>query len=472
MSTELDSKLRGPGARFRLFAQSPTLAGFREPETVWVSSPAGSLRPGPADERMQVVDAIDKPPYDQRSAPPWRGPVYPPAEPDAAGHFDHHPVFSRAFNAAHIFGAIRRVLDIWEDYFGTEIRLLSLLEPVGEPLELIPEVKLERNAQTGPGYLETGYVYDADGKVQPLCLNIDVVAHEVGHRIVFAKVGIPFRALTAEFLGFAESASDLVALITAMHFETTIDNVLRTSSGNFYVLNELSRFAELSDNDQIRIASNSKRMRDVVDVATPADQLTQPELHELGEPLTGALFDIFVDFYHRGLVERGAIPADLAEDARRAPTRPLDLDGVQMRFDRAFDEHAPAFRDAVLAARDALGRRLALTWSQLTPDWLTFREVATAFLTADRNLTGWRHQDDIAESFAWREIGEPRPLGPVRSLSTQETLRFLLQRQLCGRSQVDWRQQRRARVHAPRAAPVRPAGSTEDRTTLQYRGMT
>lgn len=466
MSTELDSKLPGTGTRFRLFAQSPTLFGFREPETVWVSSPPGNLRPGPADERMQVIDAIDKPPYDDQSAPPWRGPVQPPVEPDAAGHFDHHPVHSRAFNAAHMFGAIRRVLDIWEGYFGSEIRLMSLLEPVGERLELVPQVELERNAQTGPGYLETGYVRDAEGRVQPLCLNIDVVAHEVGHRIVFAKVGIPFRALTAEFLGFAESASDLVAMITAMHFDTMIDRVLRTSSGNFYVLNELNRFAELSDNDQIRIASNSKRMRDVIDVATPADQLTQPELHELGEPLTGALFDIFVDFYQSELVERGAIPADLAEEAWRAPTRPLDLERVQTRFDRAFEEHGPPFRDAVLAARDALGRRLALTWRQLTPDWLTFREVAIAFLTADRSLTGWRYQDDIAQSFAWREIGQPRPLGPVRSLSTQEARSFLLQRRLCARSQVDWRNQRRARVHASPAAPDRPPGSTEGGATL------
>ncbi|HEX2478355.1 MAG TPA: hypothetical protein VHK45_03690 [Geminicoccaceae bacterium] len=465
MSTELDSKLPGTGTRFRLFAQSPTLPGFREPETVWVSSPPGNLRPGPADERMQVIDAIDKPPYDDHSAPPWRGAVQPPAEPDAAGHFDHHPLYSRAFNAAHMFGAIRRVLDIWEGYSGSEIRLMSLLEPIGERLELIPEVKLERNAQTGPGYLETGYVRDADGRAQPLCLNIDVIAHEVGHRIVFAKVGIPFRALTAEFLGFAESASDLIALITAMHFDTVIDNVLRTSSGNFYVLNELNRFAELSDNDQIRIASNSKRMRDVVDAATPADQLTQPELHELGEPLTGALFDIFVDFYQREIVERGAIPADLAEEAWRAPALSLDQERLQTRFDRAFEENGPAFRAAVRAARDALGRRLALTWDQLAPDWLTFREVAIAFLTADRSLTGWRHQDDIAESFAWREIGPPRPPGPARSLSAQEALRFLLRRRLCARSQVEWRHQRRARLHAAPVAPSRSPGSTEGTAT-------
>ena len=209
------------------------------------------------------------------------------------------------------------------------------------------------------------------------------------------------------------SASDLVALITALHFDQVVDRVLDTSGGNFYVLNELNRFAELSDYDQIRIASNSKRLRDVVDVTTPADQLTQSELHELGEPLTGALFDVLVDIYQGELVDRGAIPADFAAEVAGAPTRPLDYQTVQERFDRAYDSDRAAFRAALLAARDGLGRRLALTWTQLPPDRLTFDQVAVAFLTADRSLTGWRYQDDIVADFAWRGIGHTRPLGPA-----------------------------------------------------------
>jgi hypothetical protein len=449
MSIALDSKLAATGSRFQLYPQSPSLAAYPQPETVWVSSPAGSLQPGPADQRMRVLDAVDKPPYDDVSLPPWRGQLYPPAEPDAGGNFDHHPVGSRAFNAAHMFGAARRVLDIWQDYFEAEINLTSLLEPPGQAIELIPDAQLKRNAQTGPGYVEIGYVEDAEGERQPLCLNIDVVAHEIGHRIVFDKVGIPFNALTAEFRGFAESASDLVALITAMHFDQLIDHVLATSGGNIYVLNELDRFAELSENDQIRIASNSKRMRDVVDVTTPADQLTQPQLHELGEPLTGALFDILIDLYQGELVDRGAIPADFADEVAGAPTRPLNTQSVQERFDRAYDDHRDAFRTALLAARDGLGRRLALTWRRLPADGLTFSQVAVAFLTVDRGLTGWRYQDKIVDDFAWREIGQTRRPGPVVPLSGDAALRSLLRPLLCLRSPAEWRRQRRRRVRAP-----------------------
>jgi hypothetical protein len=448
MSIKLDSQLAATGSRFLLFPQSPSLAAYRQPEIVWVSSPPGSLQPGPCDQRMRVLDAVDKPPYDDASLPPWQGQLYPPPEPDAEGNFDYLPIGSRGFNAAHMFGAVRRVVDIWQDYFEAEINLRSLLEPPDQRIELIPDAQLKRNAQTGPGYVEIGYVEDDRGQRQPLCLNIDVVAHEVGHRIVFDKIGIPFNALTAEFRGFAESASDLVALITAMHFDQLIDHVLSTSGGNIYVLNELDRFAELSENDQIRIASNSKRMRDVVDVATPADQLTQPQLHELGEPLTGALFDVLVDLYQGELVDRGAITADFAEEVAGAPTRPLDIKTVQDRFDRAYDDRPDAFRAALLAARDGLGRRLALTWKQLPADGLTFSQVAVAFLTADRSLTGWRYQSAIVDDFAWREIGQTRALAPPAPVSGEAARRTLLQPLLCFRSRAEWRRERRERVPA------------------------
>lgn len=453
MSVDLDQKLEGIGTRFRLFPQSPTLAAYAQPEIVWVSSPAGSLPPGPQDERMRVIDAIDKRPYDELFGPPWIGSLYSPAEPDAAGHFDHHPIDSRPFAAAHMFGAIRRVLDIWEDYVGGSINPLSMLEAPGQQLELIPLVNLERNAQTGPGFIEVGFVPGPDQQHRSLSLNIDVVAHETGHRIVFDRVGIPFDAtITAEFRGFAESTCDLVALITALHFNTVIDNVLQTSSGNLYVLNELNRFAELADHDQIRIASNSKRMSDVVDVATPWDQLSQPEVHELGEPLTGAMFDIFVEIFHRKLLDSQAIPRDLADYARRAPTRPMNYELIQDRFDRAYDERPQPFRDALLAARDELGQRLALTWARLSEHLLTYRDVAAAFLAADQNLSGERYQQAIADCFAWRGIGGQRPLGlappagpPGRSWLTAQPLR-------CARSQSNWRHERRRRCPCLAAA--------------------
>ena len=81
MSLELDERLRASGTRFKLYPQSPVMEVFAEPETVWVSPPAGSLEPGPADQRMYVVDAIGKRPYEGLGGLPYRGPRHAPVQP-------------------------------------------------------------------------------------------------------------------------------------------------------------------------------------------------------------------------------------------------------------------------------------------------------------------------------------------------------------------------------------------------------
>ena len=119
------------GTRFKLFPQPPFLEQYGDPEIIQVSSPAGSLGPGPSDHRMFVVDPLNK----ERSygihkdatgqqflyLPPWDGDSLTPVFPDKDGHFDYLEPGSREFECAHLFGSVRWVLDIWEVYFGREI---------------------------------------------------------------------------------------------------------------------------------------------------------------------------------------------------------------------------------------------------------------------------------------------------------------------------------------------------------------
>jgi hypothetical protein len=64
---------------------------------------------------MYVANAVEKQfPYRVPDRlPPYTGPEFSPAVPDAAGHFDRIPSESPQFRAAHLYGAARRVLDVW-----------------------------------------------------------------------------------------------------------------------------------------------------------------------------------------------------------------------------------------------------------------------------------------------------------------------------------------------------------------------
>ena len=62
MSMQLDRALSETGTRFKVFAQPKFLESFKDPETIRVSIPAKKVLAGPADDRMFVIDAIDKRP--------------------------------------------------------------------------------------------------------------------------------------------------------------------------------------------------------------------------------------------------------------------------------------------------------------------------------------------------------------------------------------------------------------------------
>ncbi len=402
MSFSLDQFFRPTGTRFRLFAQSPVLGDFQEPEVVHVSSPKGSLGPGPSDERMYALTPIDKKPYGDEDLPPFRGPKAAPASPDPEGHFDHLHPGDPGFEAAHMFGTVRRVLDVWEVYLGGPLHWhFAVTHP---RLEMIPHVAWD-NAHFGWGFMECGEGADDQGEKRPYALNFDVLAHETGHGLVFSLVGMPTpETLTTAYRGFHESASDCVAMLSVLHFDSFIDHVLRVSQGDLYKANELNRIGELSATRQIRSASNALKMADVISLDTPPAKVTGKQAHTLGQPLTGAIFDIIVDLYLDRLVDFGLVGADLASTLRRAAqTDELDTTDDHALID-AYRHEPEGFKSALADARDMVGLRLAATFHRLQADGLTFERVARSFLAVDRTLTGPTNQALIAESFHWRQI--------------------------------------------------------------------
>lgn len=401
MARQLEGERRRTGTKFRLFPQAPFDDPDAELEIVWVSPPAGSIGPGPSDDQIYVIDPVGKSlPYGTSPLPdgspylpPWQGPIHPPVVPNAVGHFDDLEVGTPEFETAHIYGCIRRTLDVWQGYFGRPIQWhfpRDQLEAV-----LLPHFD---NATAGYGFIEVGSAETEEGKTRPFSLNFDVLAHELGHLIIYGEVGLPNLGTSeGEYYGFHESAADLVAMISVLHFDSVVDRLLERSSGNLYTYNRLNRFAELSDDEQTRVASNPVKLS--------AFAAGWTDEHDLSEPLTGAMFDILVDVFHEHLLDRGLVSPDVEDLADQLQQRPEYQDVIQEMFDEAYPRDPDGFKDALLAARDYMGVALAESWKRLSPHFLNYSDVAEVLLDVDREITDGEYHRLIVNNFRWRDIG-------------------------------------------------------------------
>jgi hypothetical protein len=399
------------GTRFRLFPQLPSLEQQGEPETVWVSPPAGSVGAGPSDNEMYVIDPVGKEqPYGYYPGPggitthykpPWNGPTLSPALPDENGHFDNLEFGTPQFEQAHAYGSIRFTLDIWEDYLGHPIDWHFANEY--DQLEILFLRGLD-NAYAGFGSIEIGSYTTKNGDFVPFGLSFDILSHEVGHLINYSLIEIPDDTrLQDEYFGFRESAADLVSMITSLHFETGLIGLLEASHGNLYSYNRLNRFGEVSDLDQIRMASNQKTMFDFTKGWVRE--------HELAQPLTGAFFDIWVDIFHENLLEQGLISPQVEDISDRLEWDPNYSDIIQPMFDEAYAKNPQGFAMALAAARDYMGEALVETWRRLVAPRINYEEILRVFSEVDENINGGRYGRIIEVNKQRRAIGQVE-IGP------------------------------------------------------------
>ena len=378
------------GTRFLIYPQAPYIPGYSNPETVWISTPPDRLQAGPADLRMYVRDPIfEKDPYEFPYLPPFVGDTYAPAEAAFDGHFDHLVPGTRQFVAAHAFASVRRVLDIWESYLGHPITWH--FADTYERLEIIPYLGW-RNAQSGYGFLELGLDRSETGMTSPFALNFDVIAHEVGHAILFSLFGMPEDGSSGgDFGAFHELSADLISLLSFMNFDSGLDRLLRHCDGNLLVLNELNRIAELTGDRQIRLAGNARRMSEVTD-----------EIHDRSRPFTGAIFDTIVDCFHLRLVQQGLADERLLQVGVRGIEEDT-LRSISQFTAAAFRSHPFLFKTALTDARDDVATILSSAWPMLDPNNLEFREAALTLLgEADKRNVTFTYKLD--ENLAWREL--------------------------------------------------------------------
>jgi hypothetical protein len=401
------------GIRFLLFPQRAQ--GYLEPERVEIDLPPGGIRPGPQDGTMYVANAVDKPrPYRLPDRlPPYGGPLHPPAVPGPDGHFDHIAVGTPQFFAAHLYGASRRVLDLWQDLLGRPIVWWHVQE--FPQLELVPWLRWG-NAHSGPGFLETGMLWTHNGVPQELSLNFDVIAHEIGHIILFSILGAPTPGhLTGEFLAFHEAFADHVAAISSLYFRSVATRLLVQTGGNLYALNLVSRLGELSGNEQVRMLDNDVRLSDLRGLRIGPDGTWIDPLglgrrqHAAAAPLSGAFWDCLVELYQDGLVARGAIGPRLDTRGWTRAEVEAALQPLQRATGAALERFEDDFFAALQAARDLTGLLLARCVRRLDPDDLDFATVAARFCEALVELGQAHILPAFVDNFIYRGI-DPRPL--------------------------------------------------------------
>ncbi len=397
------SRVRRPeGTRFLLYPQPPFLEGFERPEVVTVSKPAGTVMAGPSDDRMYTVYPQDKKitygtrvgPRREKFSPPWIGPSFEPAVPDHEGHFDHLQPGTPQFEAAHFYGSARFVLDIWEGYFDRPINW-----HFGDQYERMELIIMPRfnNATMGYGFMEVGGYELDSGEYQPFSLNFDVIGHEVGHSIIYPIVGLPDPDLVHnDYYGFHESAADLVAIISSLHFDSVIDHLLANTRGNLYALNKINRVGELTQHEQIRVAANELTLWDFVGGWN--------DEHDLGQPLTAAIFDTMIDVFHELLKARGLIPEQVENLSDRLEGSPEYEPVMQGIFDELYASYPGDVREALEDARDYIGTYLATTFQKITPQ-LTYADIAEALMEAEQDVTGGVFENVFAFNLHKRGIG-------------------------------------------------------------------
>ena len=104
------------------------------------------------------------------------------------GNFDHYEPHQPGFMAAHVFGCVRFTLDVWERYLGQPIEWHFRDAYDRLEISLLPWWD---NAQYGYGFLEVGSQQDESGHLLPFGLDFDIIAHEVGHAVIYSVLGVP-----------------------------------------------------------------------------------------------------------------------------------------------------------------------------------------------------------------------------------------------------------------------------------------
>jgi hypothetical protein len=200
-------------------------------------------------------------------------------------------------------------------------------------------------------------------------------------------MGVPDqRELTRWFFGLHESFADLNAVVCALHFPSVRRRLLAETGGNLYALNIINRLGKVAPHQQMRLACNETTMADVAGITMDTQGNWHDALgldrncHALADPLTGAVFDCFVEIYQHFLVTRGLVRPEHDPRGRSQGQVRATFGRVRQAHEAGLANFAAEFDAAVADARDAVHGCLIAVARTLSPARMTFDRVAARML--------------------------------------------------------------------------------------------
>jgi hypothetical protein len=329
--TPASTKMAEPTERpLKIYALDP-MSGRTTGNRISILVPNETLAPGPAGERVEVVD------YDGA-----RDCYYQPVDlNDPAilmqGGIEPTEADPR-FHQQMVYAVTMKTLENYDHALG---RTLPLHTRKHQKLRLMPHAFRGPNAFYDRDLHAVLFGYfradrDDPGPNLPgqnvfTCLSHDIIVHEVTHALVNRFRRYFMEPSNPDVLGFHEGFSDIVALFQHFSFPELVRNQIQEKRGDLRKPGCLVEMAR-----QFGYASGMGRsLRAALDV-TPDKQSYQKELeaHKRGAILVAAVFDAFFAVYQRriadlfriaqsgsGIMPRGDLHPDLVNRLAREVTK-------------------------------------------------------------------------------------------------------------------------------------------------------
>ena len=321
-STERALGLRIP---FDVYFQDPLVAATHPKlafDTDFAVPWEPGLTDGPTSARFAVVD------YNADNgalAPPakWRaerlcfvGPS------DETLNRDHASVIQ--FHQVNVWAIVQRALDFFESGFGLGRRIPWAFE--GNRLIIVPHAGYGENAYYDRASKSLQfYFFDRGEERIDTCLSTDIINHEFGHAVLDGIRPYYIEALAPETAAFHEFVGDLTAILMAFRNNEFRREIGIRTGGDLSADETIAGVAEqfgqhVSGRPYLRSGHNKLTMKDVAGEQRP---------HRMSEVLTGAMFDLVLEFSRHYIKERKrTVPQafwDTIQRMQMMAIQPLDL---------------------------------------------------------------------------------------------------------------------------------------------------